>query len=85
MTTITDYHAKYFAHELSKRHSVADAEKLAGALLIFVDYFRYISSFRPTGINVETGVWIAHDPARCISYVCFLLVCTDMFVAGDLR
>jgi superfamily II DNA or RNA helicase len=30
---ITDYHAKLFAHELSKRHSVADAEKLAGALL----------------------------------------------------
>lgn len=30
---ITDYHAKYFAHELSKRHSVADAEKLAGTLL----------------------------------------------------
>ena len=27
---ITDYHAKLFAHELSKRHSVADAEKLAG-------------------------------------------------------
>jgi len=30
---ITDYHAKLFAHELSKRHSVADAEKLAGTLL----------------------------------------------------
>tara|TARA_E500000318_G_scaffold55118_1_gene51264 strand:+ start:2059 stop:4920 length:2862 start_codon:yes stop_codon:yes gene_type:complete len=30
---ITDYHAKLFAHELSRRHSVADAEKLAGALL----------------------------------------------------
>ncbi len=30
---ITDYHAKLFAHELSKRHSAADAEKLAGALL----------------------------------------------------
>jgi SNF2 family DNA or RNA helicase len=29
---ITDYHAKLFAHELSKRHSVADAEKLAGTL-----------------------------------------------------
>jgi len=29
----TDYHAKLFAHELSKRHSVADAEKLAGTLL----------------------------------------------------
>jgi len=25
---ITDYHAKLFAHELSKRHFVADAEKL---------------------------------------------------------
>jgi SNF2 family DNA or RNA helicase len=33
VTTITDYHAKYFAHELSRRHSVADAEKLAGTLL----------------------------------------------------
>jgi len=30
---ITDYHAKLFAQELSKRHSVSDAEKLAGALL----------------------------------------------------
>lgn len=30
---ITEYHAKLFAHELSKRHSVADNEKLAGALL----------------------------------------------------
>jgi len=30
---ITDYHAKLFAHELNKRHSVADAEKLAGTLL----------------------------------------------------
>src|SRR3954451_17243297 len=29
----TEYHAKLFAHELGKRHSVADAEKLAGALL----------------------------------------------------
>lgn len=29
---ITDYHAKLFAHELQKRRSVADAEKLAGAL-----------------------------------------------------
>lgn len=30
---ITKYHAKYFAHELSRRHSVGDSEKLAGALL----------------------------------------------------
>lgn len=30
---ITEYHAKLFAHELSKRHSVADAEKLASALM----------------------------------------------------
>lgn len=29
----THYHAKYFAHELSRRHSAADSEKLAGALL----------------------------------------------------
>lgn len=29
----TEYHAKLFAHALSRRHSVADAEKLAGALL----------------------------------------------------
>jgi SNF2 family DNA or RNA helicase len=29
---ITEYHAKLFANELIKRHSVADAEKLAGAL-----------------------------------------------------
>lgn len=30
---ITEYHAKLFAHELGRRHSVADAEKLAGALM----------------------------------------------------
>jgi len=29
----TVYHAKLFAHELSRRHSVSDSEKLAGALL----------------------------------------------------
>lgn len=29
----TEYHAKLFAHELTRQHSVADAEKLAGALL----------------------------------------------------
>ncbi len=30
---ITAYHAKYFAHELSRRHSSTDSEKLAGTLL----------------------------------------------------
>jgi ERCC4-related helicase len=29
----TEYHAKLFAHELSRRHSVADSEKLASTLL----------------------------------------------------
>lgn len=29
----TDYHAKLFAHELSRRHSTADSEKLASTLL----------------------------------------------------
>jgi hypothetical protein len=29
----TEYHAKLYAHELSRRHSVADAGKLAAALL----------------------------------------------------
>ncbi|MEP3524007.1 MAG: SNF2-related protein [Hyphomicrobiales bacterium] len=29
---ISDYHSKLFAHELMRRHSVADAEKMAGAL-----------------------------------------------------
>lgn len=29
---ITEYHAKLFAHELSKRHSADDSEKLAGTL-----------------------------------------------------
>jgi SNF2 family DNA or RNA helicase len=29
----TEYHAKLFAHELGRRRSVADAEKLAGTLL----------------------------------------------------
>ena len=33
IATTTDYHAKLFAHELNRRHSVADDEKLAGALL----------------------------------------------------
>src|SRR5512144_798179 len=30
---MTEYHAKLFAHELSRRHSVADAAKLASTLL----------------------------------------------------
>ncbi len=30
---LTDYHALYFAHEMSKRHSVNDSERLAGSLL----------------------------------------------------
>jgi adenine-specific DNA-methyltransferase len=30
---LTDYHAKYFAHELTKRCSSDSAEKLAGALV----------------------------------------------------
>jgi hypothetical protein len=29
---ITDYHAKYFAHELTKRCAPDSAEKLAGAV-----------------------------------------------------
>jgi hypothetical protein len=29
----TDYHARLFAHEPRRRHSVSDSEKLAGALL----------------------------------------------------
>jgi SNF2 family DNA or RNA helicase len=29
----TEYHAKLYAHELTRQHSVADAEKLAGALM----------------------------------------------------
>jgi SNF2 family DNA or RNA helicase len=29
----TEYHAKLYAHELGRRHSVADAGKLAAALL----------------------------------------------------
>ena len=33
MNALTEYHAKLFAHELSRRHSAADAAKLAGALL----------------------------------------------------
>ena len=33
IASTTDYHAKLFAHELNRRHSVADDEKLAGALL----------------------------------------------------
>ncbi len=33
IATTSDYHAKLFAHELNRRHSVADDEKLAGALL----------------------------------------------------
>ncbi len=30
---LTDYHAKYFAHELTKRCPSDSAEKLAGALV----------------------------------------------------
>jgi len=30
---LTDYHAKYFAHELTKRHATQDDEKLTGAML----------------------------------------------------
>ena len=30
---LTDYHAKYFAHELTKRCSADNVEKLAGALV----------------------------------------------------
>jgi adenine-specific DNA-methyltransferase len=30
---LTDYHAKYFAHELTKRCSSDSVEKLAGALV----------------------------------------------------
>ena len=37
---ITAYHAKLFAHELGKRHSVADAEKLPGALINVHDIAR---------------------------------------------
>ncbi len=33
LSAITDYHAKLFAHELLRRKSVADAEKLVNALL----------------------------------------------------
>ena len=33
IASTSDYHAKLFAHELNRRHSVADDEKLAGALL----------------------------------------------------
>jgi hypothetical protein len=29
---LTAYHAKYFAHELTKRHSADDLEKLTGTL-----------------------------------------------------
>jgi len=31
VTTVTDYHAKYFAYELTKRCSTDSIEKLAGA------------------------------------------------------
>jgi ERCC4-related helicase len=33
IASTSDYHAKLFSHELNRRHSVADDEKLAGALL----------------------------------------------------
>jgi len=29
---MTEYHSSYFAHELSRRHSLNDSEKLASAL-----------------------------------------------------
>jgi hypothetical protein len=33
LPTFTDYHAKYFAHELTKRCAPDSVEKLAGALV----------------------------------------------------
>jgi hypothetical protein len=33
MVQLTDYHAKYFAHELTKRCASDSIEKLAGALV----------------------------------------------------
>ena len=33
IASTSDYHSKLFSHELNRRHSVADDEKLAGALL----------------------------------------------------
>jgi superfamily II DNA or RNA helicase len=32
LTDLTDFHAKYFAHELTRRHASDSAEKLAGAI-----------------------------------------------------
>lgn len=83
MTTNTEYHAKYFAHELSKLHSVADAGKLADTLVKSVGYYKVISSFCSTGMDVEIGEWTAQHHARYISYVSYLRVCADMFVVGD--
>jgi len=33
LSVTTDYHVKLYSHELSRRHSIADSEKLAGTLL----------------------------------------------------
>ena len=47
---ITDYHAKYFAHELSRRHSAADSEKLAGAGIKFCPcHVKGTNDYKSTG------------------------------------
>lgn len=85
MTINTDYHAKYFAHEPTKRHSVADAEKLVGALVNSVDYFEEISSFRSMALDVGIGAWLAQQHTRCTSCFSYLRVRIDMLVVGSAR
>ena len=56
---ITPYHAKLFAHEISKRHSVADAEKLAGTLL---DAHALNAIIGLDGLDIEIcGAWVWVD------------------------
>ena len=42
----TEYHSKLFAHELTRQHSVADSEKLAGALLDAWERLSYVRPFQ---------------------------------------
>jgi hypothetical protein len=82
---LRDRQALYFAHELSRRHSVADAEKLTGTLLIFTDPVKDMSLFCSTNMNIEIGSRIAQKYTRCINYVTFLWYRIAVFVPGKAR
>src|SRR5271154_6593810 len=81
----TDYHAKLFAHELRRRHSVSDSEKLAGALLdaqVEAALFAFKSPLSKGAIladevglgkTIEAGLVLAQkwtEGKRCLLIIC---------------